>query len=108
MGKKKTLLASDKELTLEAKSFPDKKPIAKSFVWKEITEIKVLNCTEGFLFFKKPSEKIEIYTTHPERPEYLLPIEYYKSKEVEFFDEYIEVLKKYAEEKSKKFTDLRK
>jgi hypothetical protein len=108
MVKKKSIMFAEKEVTLVVVGYPSKKLDIKTFVWKEITLIKISKCTTGLLFLKKPSEKIEITTVNPETPQYLMPITYYKHEEKELFDEYVEQLKKYAAKKSLKFIDERK
>lgn len=108
MSDKKAMILDKDNINLLATSFPDKRKIFKSFLWKEINEIRVKDEKVGFLFFKKPTEKIEILTQNPETPSYLNPIVLYKHKDETNFDEYLKDLKEYSEMKSVTFIDNRK
>ncbi len=107
MPDKKIILLSDHGVNMEVTSFPSKKKEMKAFKWNEIKTIKISNDVTGFLFFKKPTQKLEIMTTNPETPSYFNPVEFYRH-ENEFFDDYINELKEYAQKKNIRFDDKRK
>ncbi len=108
MSEKKSMVLGKENINLLVTAFPSKKKEFKSFTWNEINEIRIKDGMTGFLFFKKPTEKIEILTQNPETPSYYNPVEYFKHQEKDYFEEYIKDLEQYAKEKSVTLLDQRK
>lgn len=72
-----------------------------NLTYDQIVRIQFEPCTERkFLFFKSPSEKIVFVTRKNERP-----VEFLKSKEKEFFEEYKVELEKFAKNNRISFTN---
>ncbi len=107
MVKDRKIVFAEKEVILEVTTYPDKKKESKTFMWKEIVSVKVVKGVENKFFFKKPYERIEIQTTNPETPQYLMPITFEKKNEKEDFDEYVKEFEKYSKERTFKFEDKR-
>ncbi len=72
-----------------------------NLTYDQIVRIQFEPCTERkFLFFKVPSQKIVIVTRKNERP-----VEYFYSKEKQFFEEYKMELEKFARNNRVSFTN---
>jgi len=107
MAKDEKIIFNEKELMLEVITFPEKKREIKIFTWKEIVSVRVVKGVENKFIFKKPYERIEVQTTNPETPQYLMPITFEKKNEEEEFEEYVKEFEKYSKVKPFKFENKR-
>ena len=65
--------------------------LTENLQYSDITTIRIDKCTEGALFFKKPSERIEILTRKRE-----VPFTYFKLAEQPYFEDYKQKLTEFA------------